>query len=74
MVNALLIIILVRWASLSEALLDNQQKGRCEGTNRLVQLGDHNSHVIDEKSGSYENHCRMTSYSFVPRNMKGRLN
>jgi len=48
MVAAFLAIILVGWASLSEAWLDNLQQGRCEHTNRLVKLGDHYSQVIKE--------------------------
>ena len=47
-VTALLIIILVGWASLSEAGVDNLQAGRCERTNRLVKLGDHYSQVLQE--------------------------
>ena len=47
-VIALLAIILVAWASLSEAWLNNLQQGRCERTNRLVKLGDHYSQVIQE--------------------------
>jgi hypothetical protein len=44
----LLSLILVGWASLSEAWLGNLQQGRCESTNRLVKLGDHYSQVILE--------------------------
>jgi hypothetical protein len=44
----LLTLILVGWASLSEAWLGNLQQGRCESTNRLVKLGDHYSQVILE--------------------------
>ena len=48
MITVLLTLILVGWASLSEAWLDNLQQGRCETTNRLVKLGDHYSQVIQE--------------------------
>ena len=48
MVSALLTITLVGWVSPSGAGLDNLQQGRCERTNRLVKLGDHYSHVIQE--------------------------
>jgi hypothetical protein len=48
MVTSILIIILVGWASLSEAGLENLQAGRCERTNRLVKLGDHYSQVLKE--------------------------
>ena len=48
MLAVLLTLILVGWASLSEAWLGNLQQGRCESTNRLVKLGDHYSQVILE--------------------------
>ena len=48
MLTIFLAIILVGWASLSEAWLGNLQQGRCESTNRLVKLGDHYSQVILE--------------------------
>ena len=49
MVNALLIIILVGWASLSETLFNDLPQGRCERTNTFVKLGDNHSQFIDEK-------------------------
>ena len=51
MVTALLIIILVGWVSLSEALFNNLPQGRWEGTSTFVKLGDNHNHFIDGKNG-----------------------